>query len=156
MKNTISIAEFKKLRKEGRVGVVKIIGFTTPEISVNGDSLVTIAGIPALSVNDAWKGQRFKTDTYKAYEKKLLLFLPKIKLPSPPYKISFTFGLSNMASDWDNPVKPFQDILQKKYGFNDKDIMEASVKKKIVNKGSEFIEFAITSLYSQNHVEDGI
>tara|TARA_R110002111_G_scaffold111038_2_gene170790 strand:+ start:68 stop:409 length:342 start_codon:yes stop_codon:yes gene_type:complete len=99
-----------------------------------------------LSVNEAWKGQRFKTDKYKTYEKIVALMLPKMKIPIGKLKIEFVFGFSSITSDWDNPVKPIQDILQKKYGFNDSRIYEASVKKKIVPKGKEFIEFKITSL----------
>ena len=99
-----------------------------------------------LSVNECWQGKRFKTRKYLGYEKELLLTLPKFKLPEPPYKISFEFGFSNVMCDWDNPVKPLQDILQKKYGFNDKDIVEATVKKTKTKKGEEYFTFKIESL----------
>ena len=102
--------------------------------------------IKPLSVNSCWQGQRFKTPEYKIYEKELLLRLPKIKLPQPPYEIIFTFGFSSKLSDWDNPIKPFQDILQKKYNFNDRDVFKATVYKIIVDKGSEFIDFEIKEL----------
>lgn len=103
--------------------------------------------IKPLSINEAFKGRRFKTKDYQSYEKSVLLLLPKrIELPKPPYAVYFEFGFSNKASDWDNPVKPFQDCLQKKYGFNDKDIYEANVKKVIVPKGKEYIKFEINSL----------
>lgn len=100
--------------------------------------------VKPLSVNEAWQGKRFKTDAYKKYEKLVLFLLPKIKIPDGPLKISFTFGFSSSASDWDNPIKPLQDILQKKYGFNDKEVIEAVVKKVKVKKGKEFFEFEIT------------
>ena len=99
--------------------------------------------IKPLSVNEAWQGKRFKTPKYKAYEYHTLLLLPKLTLPTPPYVIHFEFGLSNSASDWDNPVKPLQDILQKKYGFNDKDIHRAIVDKVKVKKGEEYFKFKI-------------
>ena len=102
--------------------------------------------IRPLSVNDAWKGRRSKTPEYKRYENSVGFLLPKIKLPAPPYKICFEFGFSNPQSDYDNPVKPLQDILQKKYGFNDKDIYQAEIKKVLVPKGQEYIAFEITSL----------
>lgn len=102
--------------------------------------------IKPLSVNQCWQGKRFKTPKYKAYEQELLYTLPNIKLPSPPYEIHFTFGFSSKLSDWDNPIKPFQDILQKKYNFDDRDIFKAIVEKKIVAKGAEFIEFEIKEL----------
>ena len=102
--------------------------------------------IKPLSVNDVWQGKRYKTPAYKNYEKIVLLSLPKIKIPEPPFVIYFEFGFSNSASDWDNPVKPFQDILSKKYRFNDKLIKRAIVDTKIVKKGQEYIKFQISTL----------
>ena len=100
--------------------------------------------IKPLSVNAAWKGRRFKTDEYKAYEHKLMYVLPKsIVLPEHPYEIHYEFGFSNIASDWDNPCKPLQDILQKKYKFNDKLVYKAVVVKKIVPKGKEYFKVNI-------------
>ncbi len=67
-----------------------------------------------LSVNEAWQGKRFKTKKYKAYEKELMLLLPnKYEIPEGDLQVRYEFGLNIMA-DWDNPVKPLQDILQKK------------------------------------------
>jgi len=97
-----------------------------------------------LSVNKAWKGTRYKTDTYKNYEKFLMWKLPKkIDLPAPPYEIHFEFGFSSSLSDWDNPCKPLQDILQKKYKFNDKLIKRAVVDVVDVEKGQEYFTFKI-------------
>ncbi len=96
-----------------------------------------------LSVNECWKGRRFKTDSYKAYQMHLLYILPALKLPEAPYEINIMFGFSSRASDWDNPIKPLQDILQKKYGFDDKLIFRAVVEKEIVPKGKEYFEFEI-------------
>ena len=99
-----------------------------------------------LSVNDAWKGKRYKTVEYKVYQNKLLWLLPtNIVIPPPPFEIYFRFGFSSTASDWDNPVKPLQDILAKKYGFNDKLIRRAVVDTEIVAKGNEFFEFELKS-----------
>lgn len=75
-----------------------------------------------------------------------MTMLIAIKLPQPPFKVYYEFGMSNSQSDWDNPIKPLQDILQKRYNFNDKDIYEANVKKVKVKKGEEYIKFEITSL----------
>lgn len=100
--------------------------------------------IKPLSINSCWRGQRFKTPAYKAYETELLYRLPKITLPQPPYKLSLSFGFSNKLSDLDNPVKAFTDVLQKKYGFNDRDIFELHVLKQIVPRGAEFVEFILT------------
>lgn len=102
--------------------------------------------IKPLSINEAWQGKRFKTPAYKKYEQDVLLLLPKIKLPSPPFELSYEFGFSNTLSDFDNPVKPITDILQKKYKINDRDIFKATIIKTIVKKGSEFISIQIMTL----------
>ena len=106
-----------------------------------------IINIKALSVNKCWQGRRFKTPTYKAYESMLLMLLPNsFKAPPGHIKLSVVFGLSSRANDIDNGLKPFIDILQKKYGFNDRDIYKLEVEKVIVPKGKEFIEFEIKAL----------
>lgn len=99
-----------------------------------------------LSVNECWQGRRFKTAKYRQYERVLLFLLPKITMPDPPFQVFYEFGFSNMMSDIDNPVKPLQDILQKKYKFNDHQIHEMTVKKKKVKKGGEYIRFEIKGI----------
>jgi Holliday junction resolvase RusA-like endonuclease len=100
--------------------------------------------IKPLSVNKAWQGKRFKTPLYKAYETKMLLMLPKNigKIPDQ-IEVNITFGFSNKASDIDNGVKPFLDILQKKYRFNDSQIYRLNIHKVLTDKGLDFIEFEI-------------
>jgi Holliday junction resolvase RusA-like endonuclease len=109
-----------------------------------------------LSVNKAWQGKRFKTPEYTAYEKEVLLKLQPYDLSKSkePIELSMVVGLSNMASDIDNVVKPFVDILQKKYGFNDKYIFRLIVEKKLVLKGAEFIEFYIKKLTPRHYILD--
>lgn len=103
--------------------------------------------VKPLSVNDAWKGKRYKSDEYIAYQTKLLYILPRLVIiPDPPFEIHFKFGFSSSSSDWDNPVKPLQDILSKKYGFNDKLIKRAVVETESVKKGNEYFEFEIKTL----------
>ena len=103
--------------------------------------------IKPLSVNEAWKGRRFKTDAYKKYERNLTLMLPKkVTIPEPPFVIMLKFGFSSSASDWDNCIKTTQDILAKKYKFNDKLIRKGIVETEIVPKGKEYLEFKIETL----------
>jgi len=102
--------------------------------------------IKPLSVNQCWQGKRFKTPKYKGYEKEMLLLLPKIDIPNPPFKVYYEFGFSSANSDLDNPIKPLQDILQKRYDFNDKDIFEIAAKKVKVKKGDEYLIFEIKKL----------
>ena len=100
--------------------------------------------VKPLSVNKCWQGRRYKTKAYKQYEKAMLMLLPNIDYT---YKdkigVSIEFGFSNSTSDIDNPLKPVLDILQKKYGFNDRSIYELNVKKTLTKKKEEFIKVSI-------------
>lgn len=99
--------------------------------------------IKPLSVNETWQGRRYKTPAYSKYERDVLFLLPAGKLPPPPYQINFIFALSNIMNDIDNSVKPFTDILQKKYNFNDRHIMRMEIEKTMVKKGDEYVHFEI-------------
>lgn len=99
--------------------------------------------IKPMSVNEAWKGQRYKTDAYMQYTQDLMWLLPKLVIPQPPYEVRFEFGFSSTLSDWDNPVKPTQDVLCRKYGFDDRDIVRAVVDTVKVPKGKEYFKFEI-------------
>lgn len=69
-----------------------------------------------MSVNVARKGKRYKSNQYKQYESFLLAVLPNYNIPLDGSLIAiYTFGLSSKLADRDNPIKPTQDILQKKY-----------------------------------------
>jgi len=103
----------------------------------------------AISVNECWQGRRFKTKLYKDYEEALGYLLPKIEVPEGELELKINVGLSNIQSDLDNCVKPFQDILQKKYGFNDRWIKRLIMEKEKVGKGEEYIEFSLTK-YRKN------
>jgi len=102
--------------------------------------------IKPLSVNQAWKGRRFKTDKYKQYERDILMILRPVVIPEGFLELTLTFGFSNPLSDFDNPVKPFVDCLQKKYGFNDKMIKLCTINIDSVKKGQEFIEWELKGL----------
>lgn len=103
--------------------------------------------IRPLSVNDCWRGRRFKTPAYKAYEQEMFYLLPKkMVIPKGKLFVKIRWAFSSKASDIDNPIKPLLDILQKKYGFNDKMIYKLEVGKVDVKKGEEFIDFEILTL----------
>jgi len=109
--------------------------------------------IKPLSVNQAWQGRRFKTNAYKAYSEELLLTLPKLSIPEDKLVVKLEIGFSSAGSDIDNPVKPFVDILQKKYGFNDNRIWRMELVKKKAQKGKEYIKFEINAL--QKEIDNG-
>lgn len=102
--------------------------------------------IKPLSINKCFQGRRFKTKDYKIYEKELMYKLPN---KVPYFKrmgINVEVGV-NTLFDIDNAIKPLLDILQKKYGFNDRDIYELNVKKVAVKKGNEYINFNIFEIW---------
>lgn len=103
-----------------------------------------IIKIKPISVNVVWQGRRWKTPAYKKYEEDVLGLLPEdLQIPDGPLQLFLTFGMSSKQSDWDNPIKPFQDVLQKKYNFNDNRVYHAIIWKKIVPKGEEYIQFEL-------------
>ena len=107
-----------------------------------------IVHVKALSVNQCWLGRKRKSGKYRGYEKVLMDQLPdSVSVPARGNLMLYIrFGHSNRAFDWDNGVKPFQDILQTKYGFDDKRIYFAIVEKDIVKRGEEYIYFKIKKL----------
>lgn len=102
--------------------------------------------IKPLSVNEAWKGRRYKTPKYNKYQADVMFLLPRIKIPEGKLRVSFEFGFSNPASDLDNPCKMIMDIMQKKYGFNDSHVYEINLKKTVVTKGNEYVKFNVESI----------
>lgn len=103
--------------------------------------------IKPLSVNEAWRGKRFKTDKYKSFENACLWLMPNLEISkTAKLKVNLVFSFSNVNADIDNPTKMVLDCLQKKYEFNDRNIYELEIKKQIVKKGFEKIEIAITEI----------
>lgn len=100
--------------------------------------------IKPISVNEVWKGRRFKTPAYKRYERCVSYLLDRsMEIPDGKLWIRMRAAFSSSGSDLDNVIKPFLDILQKKYGFNDNRIYRIEIEKTLVNKGEEHIEFEI-------------
>jgi Holliday junction resolvase RusA-like endonuclease len=106
--------------------------------------------IRPLSVNEAWKGKRYRTPKYRQYQNDLGYLLPAMKIPQGKLEVWLTFGFSNDQSDDDNPIKPTIDIMATKYGFNDKQVYQYHVRKEIVPKGKEYIKFKIEPLKPTN------
>lgn len=102
-----------------------------------------VINIKPLSVNNCWQGKRFKTSEYKNYEQLLFWQLPDINIDFNKLHIKITFGFSSIKSDIDNPVKPFLDILQKRYKFDDSIIYKLELTKVKVKKENEYIDFEI-------------
>lgn len=76
----------------------------------------------------------------------MLLFLPNGKVRDGNLQVEIEFGFSNSKSDIDNGLKPFLDILQKKYKFDDCQIVKLIVDKVKVGKGEDYVAFKIIEL----------
>ena len=100
----------------------------------------------ALSANLCWRGRRYKTPSYTDYEQEILYQLPDYKIPEGELRLVLTVGMKNKRADLDNKIKPLLDILQKRYGFDDNRVYEMQLRKVIVKKGGEFIEWGIEKL----------
>jgi len=98
--------------------------------------------IKPLSVNQAHGGRTFKSAKYKQYEKDVPLLLPEnLQLPPGKVILLLKFYFSSAASDWDNPIKPIQDIICRHYGVDDKHVHLGIVEKLKVKRGEDRIEF---------------
>lgn len=107
-------------------------------------SKLTHSPVKPLSANRAYQGRKIKTTMYKRYVKKVLRILPKLDLPEEgELYLRLIVHYSNTRSDIDNCLKPFIDILQEAYEFNDNRIYRLIVDKKIVPKGEDGIFFEI-------------
>lgn len=101
--------------------------------------------VKPLSMNQAYMGRKRKTVLYKRYEKALLALLPAMHVPEVgELVLHIRADFSNKRMDIDNCLKPFIDILQMQYNFNDNRIYCIIVKKNIVPKGEEGMFFKIT------------
>ena len=109
-------------------------------------------GLKPLSANEAfapravkrgrfYSGEIYKTEAYRKYETTLIKQLPDIQIPEGRLKLKVKVCYSRSTSDIDNCLKPFIDVLQKRYGFNDNRIYDIRIKKEVVKKGEEGIHF---------------
>lgn len=111
--------------------------------------------IKPLSTNQAWQGRRFKTKTYKDYERTLLILLRKLKpeIPEGPVAFDLRVGVSRHF-DGDNAIKQLLDVCQKYCDhFDDVNVFDYHVRKVLVDKGNEYLAFKFTpfteSLYDE-------
>ena len=103
--------------------------------------------VKPLSVNKAYRGRRYKTSDYVRYIRDLKKVLPSMNVPSEGrLSLCVRVYYSNKGNDIDNALKPFIDVLQKFYYFNDNRIYKLDVEKFLVAKGDEKIEFKLEVL----------
>ena len=107
--------------------------------------------VKPLSVNECRtisRGKKIKTKKYKEYERLIVaeLLYRKVKIDLPEEGELYIFikiGVSK-SFDLDNCVKPFVDILQRIYKFNDNRLTIINLEKVVVKRGSEFISFQLS------------
>lgn len=101
--------------------------------------------IKPLSTNAMYKGKKYKTQLCKNFYQVLSLKLDKnLTIPALPLKLTMRVGCGSRF-DIDNVLKPFIDVLQKVYGFNDRNIYKIEIEKKVVRSDEEFIEWQLDS-----------
>jgi len=106
--------------------------------------------IKPLSVNSSWQGRRFKTRAYEDFERSLFYLLPTIVdrepySPKTPLELHIEAGIPT-SMDLSNILKLIEDVLQKRYGFNDRYVEKIIMNKKRVKKGEEYL---IISLFTR-------
>ena len=84
-----------------------------------------------LSVNEATIGKKVKSKAYRMYEEFLIEHLPNVEVPDGELELQLMVFYPSRRSDLDNALKPFIDVLQKRYGFNDNRIDKLVVIKRI-------------------------
>lgn len=99
--------------------------------------------IKPLSANKMHYGRKVDTKEYRKYAEDLIQSLPDINLPDGFLRVRILACLSSKLADLDNVIKPFLDVLQKRYQFNDRNVYRIVCEKKIVKKGEESLVFAI-------------
>ena len=98
--------------------------------------------IKPFSINDAWRGRRFKTPEFKEWGIHTFYVLPSaLVVPQVDLYACVEWGVSSFLVDVDNPAKTFIDVLQKKYKFNDRKIIGLYLEKVKTEKGDEYIDF---------------
>lgn len=116
--------------------------------------------IKPLSANEAYapkavrQGTRvyattYKTVKYQTYEQAVRKHLKNIEFDLGAVGqlvLCVKVYYATAASDLDNCIKPFLDILQRYYGFNDNRVYLIQAKKEVAGKGKAAIEFYLDTM----------
>ena len=103
----------------------------------------THSHLKPMSVNEAFLGKKTKSAKYRKYETHLKRNLPDLEIPEGLLEVRLVVYYSSKLSDLDNAIKPFLDVLCKRYGFDDRYVYRIRMTKVIVPKGAENIAFRI-------------
>ena len=109
-----------------------------------------------LSVNAAYYKNKKKTKAYEEYEDAWYSALQGNSLPDDIevktmlFYVEYEWGFSNVQADVDNPIKTTTDIMQRYFGFNDKQIRIVKATKRMVPKGAEYAKVKITQVFKED------
>lgn len=98
------------------------------------------------SANKMYTGRKRKSIYYKQFIREVLTSLEDDARSVPRsgmLRVCFVFNVENIAADVDNMVKPMLDILQTKYGFNDRQVFSLVVDKYLVDADEVGIYYEI-------------
>lgn len=74
------------------------------------------------------------TAEYRSWRKRAQRTLPDLTIPDGPLELQVYAYFANKARDLDNILKPLQDTLQERYGFNDNRIYKITAVKMLCAK----------------------
>jgi len=108
--------------------------------------MIIILETKPLSVNQVWRGHRFKTKAYKEYEEELLWLLKKYKKVNGFVEVSYKLYLKYFStSDVGNFEKPLSDILVKSEIIDDDRFIKRIIMEKF-KSDTDYIEITITQI----------
>ena len=99
-----------------------------------------------MSVNQAYRGRKFRTPECHLFKDKAAILLRRLKLPKLVPKQEFFViykFYTSLQSDADNLIKLIQDSICAALGTDDRYISGIFVRKIKVKKGNERIEFDV-------------
>lgn len=102
-----------------------------------------------------WLGRKTDSEEYRRWNKQAIRLLPEVWIPDGPLSIYISVFYKSKLSDLDNAFKPFLDLLQKRYRFDDRRVFHIRARKLLVDtKEQERIEFCIEEYNGPTHQDE--
>lgn len=87
-----------------------------------------------VSANKMYYRNKTLTAEYRTWRQRAQKILPDLEIPEGPIELQVYAYFANKARDLDNILKPLQDTLQERYGFDDNRIYKITAVKMLVPK----------------------
>ena len=105
---------------------------------------------PALSTNKLFSGQKHRSHYYRKFRGKIFSWLEEESKDkyalTGNLRLVMIVGFSSSLSDLSNSVKAIEDILAEYFKFNDRQIVEMHLFKRLVHRGEEYMKISITKV----------